>query len=340
MNLSSIKSIKRTLCIAVILLCTTTLFSCGTQKKDDGGKISVVTTNFAMYDFARAVCGDVCEVEMLISPGSEAHDFEAGLSDIAKIVESDIFLYVGGESEEWVEDIFAAVGDDMRGTVKLCAMDICPLLTEEMVEGMESDDMNEHADEGELARLNDDERDRSHGDGAFDEHVWTSVPNAVRIMEKVRDTVISLDGTLSDRVNENFDKYAEMLSEIDREGRECVKNASRDTIVVTDRFPFRYMANEWGFKYYAAFSGCSSNVEPSLETVSFLINKVEDENIPYVFIIEFSDGKTAKAVSAETGCGILELHSAHNVTKEDFSSGVTYADLMRRNLDALKDALN
>lgn len=328
MKLSFTKSIKRILCIALILLCTTTLFSCGTQKKGGDGKISVVTTNFAMYDFARAVCGDVCEVEMLISPGSEAHDFEAGLSDISKIAESDIFLYVGGESEEWVEDIFAAVGDDMKGTVKLCAMDICPLLSEETVEGMESDDKNEHADEGE------------HGDGAFDEHVWTSVPNAVRIMEKVRDTVISIDETLSDRVNENFDKYAEKLSEIDREGRECVKNASRDTIVVADRFPFRYMANEWGLKYYAAFSGCSSNVEPSLETVSFLINKVENENIPYVFTIEFSDGKTAKAVSAETGCGILELHSAHNVTKEDFSSGVTYADLMRRNLDALKEALN
>ncbi len=311
-------SIKRILSFILLSVMLIGLVSCVKSGEDDG-RLSVVTTNFALYDLARAVCGEECNVQILISPGSESHDFEATLSDMAIVEKADLFIYIGGESEEWVSDMFESMGSSADKIKKIRGMDLVEIYTEEPLPGLGHDD---------------------HGDSGEDEHIWASIPNAITIMEKIAKEVIALDGTLADKVQGNLASYTAELNEIDAELREVVATASRKSIVVCDRFPFRYMTEEYGLDYYAAFSGCSSDTEPTLSTVNLLVEKVKAEEIPAVFIIEFSDGATARAVSAETGAKILTLHSAHNVTREDFEGGITYADIMRQNTSALKDALN
>lgn len=291
---------------------------------DSSDKLSVVTTNFALYDFARAVCGDDCTVTMLVPPGQESHDFEASLADIAKITDSDLFVYVGGESEDWVEDIFASLesmGDELNA---LCVLDSVDTFDEEIIDGM--------------THVHEDDFDHGHNETETDEHVWTSIPNAIQIMEDIRDRMCEIAPSLSYSLNENTSAYKEELLEIDSGIVELVNSAETKTIIVADRFPFRYFTERYGLNYYAAFSGCTSDVEPTLDTVNFLIEKVKETGCP-VFVIEFSDGTTAKSVQAETGCDIMTLQSAHNVTRDDFNSGVTYADLMRQNLETLKSAL-
>ncbi len=306
--------------VILALILTTSLAGCvdGGAKTD---KLSIVTTNFAMYDLARAVCGETCDITMLLSTGSDSHDFEATLSEIAKIAESDIFLYVGGESEEWVEDIKESLGKDGEGIRYIRAMDF--------VETLCINEESEH-------------HDHDHEDAhvsELDEHVWLSVDNAVAIMERVRDAVISLSEELTETVNNGYAAYKAELLEIDALFRETVEGASRRVIVVADRFPFLYLTDRYGIEHYAAFSGCSSDTEPTLSTVNEMIEAVRRENVPAVIAIEFSDRKTANAVAEETGCEILELHSAHNVTTEDFHSGVTFADIMRRNLETIRTVL-
>ena len=309
------------------LCCAFTACGEGSGPIANDEKVTVVATNFALYDFARAVCGDECDVRMLLSPGSESHDFEATLEDIALLAETDVFVYVGGESKEWVPDVLEASG--ASDVTQVRAMDFVETYIIETVEGMEDDHDHEH--------IADDGYDHSQ---QIDEHVWTSIPNAVTIMSAIRDAVLSEDEGLANAMAENEAAYVAELMDIDAEIREIVDTAARKTVVFADRFPFRYFTEEYGLNYSAAFSGCSSAVEPSLTTVNFLIEQVEENDLPAVFAIEFSDCTTAYAVARETGCEVLEFHSAHNVSKADFESGVTYADIMRKNAENLKIALN
>ena len=290
--------------------------ACGTNSVASDGKLTVVATNFALYDFARAVCGDTCDVRMLLSPGSESHDFEATLADIALLAETDVFVYVGGESEEWVPDVLEAAG--AADVTQVCAID---LVETYINAGTESG--HEHSED-----------DGHHHE--IDEHVWTSIPNAITIMEAIGEAVLKEDEWFE---AENEDYLSELL-DIDAEIRGIVDTAARDTVIFADRFPFRYFTEEYGLSYCAAFDGCSSAVEPSLSVVNTLIERVNETGSSTVFSIEFSDRKTAEAVAAETGCDILEFHSAHNVSRADFESGITYADIMRQNAENLKLALN
>ncbi len=310
--------IRRSAALLVSAVLCGPLSSCAA--KTGGGtedeRVRVVATDFAMYDLARAVCGDTCDVRMLISPGSESHDFEATLADIALIADTDVFVYVGGESEKWVDDVLEASGTSAE---LVCAT--------ELVETYTVDDDTDHD--------HDHDTDHKH-EHEIDEHVWTSIPNALTIMEAIGAAVLRED---EDFERQNADYVAELL-DIDAELRRTVESGARHTIVFADRFPFRYFTEEYGLDYYAAFSGCSSAVEPSLSTVNTLIERVRSEELPYIFVIEFSDRRTAEAIARETGAEILELHSAHNVSSSDFDSGVTYADLMRRNAENLRLALN
>ena len=290
--------------------------ACGTNSVAGDGKLTVVATNFALYDFARAVCGDTCDVRMLLSPGSESHDFEATLADIALLAETDVFVYVGGESEEWVPDVLEAAG--AADVTQVCAID---LVETYINAGTESG--HEHSED-----------DGHHHE--IDEHVWTSIPNAITIMEAIGEAVLKED----EWFEADNDAYISELLDIDAEIREIVDSAARDTVIFADRFPFRYFTEEYGLSYCAAFDGCSSAVEPSLSVVNSLIERVNETGSDTVFSIEFSDRKTAEAVAAETGCDILEFHSAHNVSRADFESGITYADIMRQNAENLKLALN
>lgn len=318
---------KKTVSGVLALLLTAASFSlvsCSEAADNtDDGRLSVVTTNFALYDFARSVCGEDANVTMLLPLESESHDFEATLGDIDKIASADLFIYTGGESEDWVEDVFATLNDMDREVNSICAINEVETYIEEASDGMQTEHDEDEHDEAEI-----------------DEHIWTSIPNAVVLVEKICEEVSELEPSLSEKLSANAKSYIDELNEIDGEIAETVQSSKRNVLVFADRFPFRYFTERYSLDYYAAFSGCTSNTEPTLSTVNFLIEKVKEEEIPAVLTIEFSDRKCAEAVAGECGCEILELHSAHNVSREDFESGVTYADLMRRNLDVIKTVLN
>jgi len=292
-------------------------FSACTNSVEDDGRIKVIATNFAMYDFARSVCGEDADVVMLLTPGSESHDFEATLEDVAKIADADIFVYVGGESEAWVDGVFSSIGSAADEILKIRAMDVVDLC--------EAD--HDHAE---------DEHD--HEDA--DEHVWTSIPNAISITEKIADEVKKLIPEAAENIDERCRTYIDVLQKIDDEMQNMIEFAKVRKIVVADRFPFVYMAEHLGLEYVAAFDGCSSDVEPSLSVINMLVREVRESDIDTVFVIEFSDRKTAGAIAEETGAEILELSSAHNVSKAEFEGGITYAEIMRKNMAALKCALD
>jgi len=306
--------------LLAVLLCGT-FTACGEKPHVYDGKITVVATNFALYDFARAVCGDSCDVRMLLSPGSESHDFEATLEDIALLAETDVFVYVGGEGEEWVPDVLEAAG--ASDVVQVRALD---LVETYITAGTESGHENEHSED-----------DGHHHE--TDVHVWTSIPNAITIMDGIRQGILRFAEGFEFDTEANNAYIAELL-DIDADIRRTVEASAQDTVIFADRFPFRYFTEEYGLEYCAAFDGCSSAVEPTLSTINSVIERVNETGSTAVFAIEFSDRKTAEAVAAETGAEILEFHSAHNVSKADFESGITYADIMRKNAENLKIALN
>lgn len=312
---------------ASLLLLTGGLTVCLTgcsesSEKQDDGRLSVVASNFALYDLARAAAGDTCEVTMLISPGSESHDFEATLADIAKISEADVFVHIG--NEDWVEDIFLSMGDEADGIRVVNAL--------EVVEHHGTDHIS-----GEACVI-EEEHEHDHGEDT-DEHVWTSIGNAEAILSEISSQIIASDASLQEAVEENTGAYIARLDEIDAGFFALTENAARNKIVIADRFPFAYMTARYSLAYEAAFSGCTSDTEPSLAVINSLIETVKNEDIPVIFVTEGSDRKTAEAVAAETGAEILELHSAQSISKEDFGKGVTYADLMEKNLAALGKAL-
>ena len=312
---------KLTAVVLLTALMMTLFVSCSGETAEDSGKIKVLTTNFAVYDIARQVAGDTADVSMLLPPETEAHDYELTLTDAAKIANADLFVCVGGESEDWVSDLFDSMKEDERPrTVR--AIDFAVTADEELVNSVQQDGLF-HEEEEEA-----------------DEHVWTSFENIRHIAEGVAENLCDLIPEKVDTVRENLAAFENEADELEGEYRKMIGESKRKTVVFADRFPFLYLAEEMGLAHTAAFSGCSSNVEASLATIYTLIQTVEAEEIPAIFIIEFSDGKCAEAVAAETGCEILTLQSAHNVTAADFEAGVTLLELMRQNLEALKIALN
>lgn len=289
------------------------------KKNDD--TVTIIATNFALYDFARLWESDGIKAEMLIAPGTESHDMEATLSDIAKIGEADIFVYAGGESDLWVSDVFEALGTAGESIICINAL---AFITGE---AWTPHDHEEHTQE-------------EHTHEVIDEHIWTSVPNAIALIEEIgRAVKLAAEDTITVS-SEKAEAYMGKLTALDGEFRSTVSSAARTEIAVADRFPFVHMAEEYGITYSAAFEGCSSNVEVPLAVINGMIEEVKAKELPVVFHIEFSDRTAVDAVCAETGAVPLLLHSCHNVTKAEFEDGVTYLDLMRQNLNNLKQALN
>lgn len=290
----------------------------------DDGKLHVVTTIFAPYDFAREIGGDDVSVTMLLKPGSEVHSYEPSPKDIIAIRNADVFLYVGGESDAWVRDVLAGVDNPNLRTVTL--IDCVEALEEETVEGMqagrETHD-HDHAAEAE-----------------YDEHVWTSPRNAALICEKLEETFAAADPAHAEAYAQRCGAYVEQLEDLDTEFREIVGDADRKTVVFADRFPLLYFADAYDLTYFAAYPGCADSAEPSAATVAFLIDKVKAEQIPVVFCIELSSQKLADTVCEATGAKKLQFSSCHNVTAAEFKDDVTYLRIMRQNADALREALN
>lgn len=318
---------------SVLLLLLSGCASPGTAGSEDSGKIRAVATIFPQYDFLRQIGGDHLELTMLLKPGAESHSFEPTPADMITVSQSDLFVYVGGDSDAWVETILESVDVSEKEIVTL--MDCVETVAEEDVEGMETHGhAHDHEDEDPTAADGDHEEDEQ------DEHVWTSPRNAVRIVEKLRDALIAVDPENAGDYTQNAADYIDRLNRLDQEFQETVDTAKRHTILLGDRFPFRYLADAYGLDYYAAFPGCSSESEASAKTIAFLIDKVKEEKIPVVFSIELSNEKMTDSICEATGATKLQLHSCHNVTRDDFEQGITYLDLMERNVQALKEALN
>jgi zinc transport system substrate-binding protein len=287
-------------------------------------RISIIATVFPPFDFAREIVGDRADVAMLLPPASESHSFEPTPQDIIKIQNCDVFIYVGGESDEWVSGVIASMDTSKMKIITL--MDCVTPVEEEVVEGME--DEEEPADAAEPE------------EPEYDEHVWTSPKNAKLIVQKISDALCETDPVNASSYRQNAEAYQIRLDELDAKFQAVVDDASRKTIVFGDRFPFRYFADAYGLDYFAAFPGCSTETEPSAATVKFLIDKINDEGIPVIFHIELSNEKMANAISESTGAKVLLLHACHNISKADFERGVSYLDIMTQNVDALKEALN
>jgi zinc transport system substrate-binding protein len=285
--------------------------------QNQNGKISITATNFPPYDFVRQIAGDRVNLVMLLPPGSESHSFEPSPRDIITIQNSDIFIYTGGESEKWIDRILQSMN---TGNIKILAMiDTVEAVDEEIVEGMEADGDEEVA---------------------FDEHVWTSPRNAVRIVQAITGLLCETDAANSGYYRQNAAAYMEELMLLDTAFAKAVSGSKRGTIVFADRFPFRYLADAYGLTYFAAFPGCSTETEPSAATVKFLIDKIRAEQIPVVFHIELSNERMADTISGETGAKKLLLHSSHNITKKDFDSGLGYLQIMKNNVKNLKEAVD
>ena len=302
----------------IVFICIALLFcavSCRAPQLD-ASKPTVVVTIFPQYDFVRQIAGDRVNLVMLAPPGNEVHGFDPSLSEMNLILNADLFVYVGGETDRWVDDLLNGNGKDLNA---IALVDLCNTVDEELVPGMQGE-----AEERPEA----------------DEHVWTSPQNAILIVDGLLEPLCALLPDEADAMRANAEAYKAELSALDADFHDVVANGSRKTIVFAERFPFRYLCDELGLTYYAALPGCSSNEEVSVNTVSYLIERVKKEDLPGVFCIEFSDGRIAKTISEATGCEVWLLHSCHNVSREDFDAGVTYLDLMRQNLENLKKAVN
>lgn len=310
----------------------------------DSEKIKVVTTIFPEYDWVKEVLGDNvgnAEITMLLDNGADLHSYQPTAEDVIKIASSDLFIYVGGESDGWVEDALSnSTNPDMQ-VINLLDVLGDSVKEEEIVEGMEHDHDHEH-EEGE-------EHDHEHEEGEehdheheSDEHVWLSLKNTQVLVSAIADSLGVVDSANADTYQTNAAAYNEKLSALDAEYAAAVDAASVKTVLFGDRFPFRYMVDDYGLSYYAAFAGCSAETEASFETILFLAEKVNELDLSSVLTIESSDGKIADTIIQSTNDKdqqVLVLDSMQSTTSENVAAGATYLSIMENNLEVLKEAL-
>lgn len=302
--------------VAVILVVVAAVLVLWPRSDYSSGRI--ISTSFAGYDFARAVTGSSDDVRMLLKPGADMHDYEPTPQDIIDIQKSQLFIYIGGESEEWVERLLK--DNEISSDKTLRLMDFVELKNEEIKEGMQVEE------EGE------DEED--------DEHIWTSPKNAIRLVNAIRDKLTSINYGDAGKLDEHAKAYTNRLSEIDQKLSDIIAKAARKELIFGDRFPFRYFVDEYKLNYYAAFPGCAEQTEASSQTLAFLIKKVRETGAKAIFKIELSSGKLAETIAEATGAKVYTLNAAHNISESDFNSGKTYADIMTENAKVLEEALN
>ena len=303
---------KKIISIFLLFVVTFAFCSCGEVERSTG-KISVVTTIFPYYDFARSVSKGTCEVDMLLKPGSDVHSFEPTPSDILKIRNADLFIYNGGESDEWVDSILESLGDTDKPVVMKMTDYVKPLT--EM-------DADHHAEDEE------------------DEHIWTSLDNAKTLVSKISDEVSKLDSKNKSIYYRNGLDYIEKISKVQSEIENTVNSSESKKIVVGDRFPLLYFATEFSLDWECAFPGCSTETEPSLDRLSKLTDTIEKDKIKTILKLEMSENKVADTLADETNTKVRTFYSAESVSKEDFANNITYVDLMERNNNALKEALS
>ena len=338
---------KRAALASVLIISTMLLFGCTNKEVSEmqTDRLNIVTSVFAPYDFARQIVGDKAEVSMLLPPAAESHSYEPTPQDIIKIQNCDVFIYGGGDSDAWVDGILGSIDNKDMKVIKM--LECVELVEEEIVEGMqhEHDEADEHqgediADQAGEAHQEEHEEDHEHEAIEYDEHVWTSPKNAIKIVKAIETSVIEADEVNKTDYEENTWAYVKQLQDLDATFEKVVASGKRKEVIFADRFPLRYFVEEYGLSYYAAFPGCSTDTEPSAATVAFLIDKVKEDQIPVVFHIELSNEKMADTICEATGAKKLQFNACHNITKEDFEKGVTYLDVMKANVETIKEALN
>ncbi len=321
---------RRAAAFALALMLALSLAGCASRQPVQDGKLQVVCSVFPYYDFARQIGGDDVDVSLLVAAGKETHSFEPTPLDVITLSRADVFLYNGGESESWVEDILSAAGENISVTLPL--MPQVSALAEEWSEGMEGghDDHDHHDHDN-------DEHDSD--DIEYDEHVWTSPVLAKALCQAICDALCQADPTHQEGYQTRLTDYLSQLDRLDADFREAVSAGQRRMVVFGDRFPLLYFCKEYGLDYRAAFHGCASDTEPSLTTLKYLIDKVNAENIPVVYTIELSSQKVARAIAETTGAKVLTFHSCQTVSRAEFDGGATYLSLMLQNAEALREGL-
>ena len=295
----------------------------GDNKNKDNNKLQVVASNFASYDFLRAIIGENENVELtfLIGPGKDAHSYDPTAGDLITIQNADLFVYVGGEMEKWSDKVLNSL--ETNNTKIICIADFVKTIEEQKVDGAEEED--EEEDE----------------EGSFDEHIWTSPENAIKMVNALEKAMEEIDNKNASKYKENASKYIAQIEEIDSKIKEIVNNKVRDRLIFADKMPMQYFINYYNLKVSAAFSGCSTETEPSASTIAYLENKVKEEKIPVVLYIELNNGKVAKTIADDLGEGVeaMQIQALHNVSLDDFKNGETWVSLMLRNIEVLKKAL-
>ncbi len=301
--------------------------------------LKVAATLFPYYDFARQIGGDVIDLELIVPAGMDSHSFEPTPADMRKFEEADVVILNGGVMEHWAQQVLESVGREDQTVVFM--MDYVEAVEEELVEGMEeSGHSHSHG-----ASHDGHEEGHFHDDGhqediEYDEHIWTSPVNAIRFVEVITRVLCQEDPDHQAEFEAGRDRYVKELEEIHEGFCQVAADRKRNLIVVGDRFPFRYLADQYGFEYRAAFSGCGTDTEPSARTIAYLIDKVEQEGVPAVYYLELSSHRVSEIIGEETGAVPLLLHSCHNVTRSELESGVTYVELMRQNIENLRKGLD
>lgn len=307
------------ICAALLVFSTAMFCGCQNQNKTENssGKLKIVTTIFPAYDFAKNIFGETAEVAMLLKPGTESHSYDPSAKDVVKIDECDLFIYNGGESDVWVENILKST----ENVKALKMIDAVEVLGEEHTDGMTAEEHEEHDDE------------------EYDEHVWTSPKNAALIAASIRDKAKEVSPENAAVYDKNAESYIAKINDLDERFAELLAGEKR-YFVFGDRFPLLYFFKEYGLNYYAAFPGCASETEPSAQTISSLSKKLtESDTIKTVFYIELSNHKLADNLAAESNLPTAEFHTCHNITSSDFEAGESYISLMERNYQTLKTAL-
>lgn len=326
------KIIFITLAIAIVIgICIA--FVIGGSKNKSNAKYKVVASNFASYDFLRAIIGDNKDVELtfLLGPGKDAHSYDPTAGDLIKIQDSDLFVYVGGEMEKWSDKVVGSL--DTAGTEKICIADFVDTMEEKEVDGAEEHE-HDH-EEGEEHE----EHEHEHEEGAFDEHIWTSPENAIKMVNALEKEMEKIDSQNKNTYKKNADKYITEIKDVDKKIQNIIDNKKRDRLIFADKMPMQYFIDYYNLKVSAAFDGCSTEVDPSAKTIAYLQNKVKEEKIPVILYIELNPGTVAKTIADETGAKAMQIQTVHNVSLDDFNKGETWVSLMTRNIDVLKQAL-
>ena len=321
---------KRILALLLAAAVALPLCACAPAGEEaEDGRLQVVCSLFPYYDFVREIGGAYVSPRLLVAAGREAHSFEPTPMDVIRVSRADVFVYNGGEGEQWVDEILSSAGENIPAVLRM--MDYADTLTEEPLAGHDDHDHADHDHE------HDDDHDSD--DIEYDEHIWTSPVQAMKLCRAICDALCAADPAHAAVYRSNLENYLGQLAELDVAFRQVCSEKKRSMLVFGDRFPLLYFCREYGLDYRAAFHGCSSDTEPSLYTLKFLIDKVRQQDIPVVYALELSSRKVADAIAETTGATVETFYSCQTVSQADWAAGEGYVSLMRRNVAALREGI-